>query len=971
MHIRRFPEMREEIEAVYRDYVIPKKVLPSMRLLQFSGEAAEKNMARGFNCSYLPIDDWEAFSEVMFLLLSGCGVGYSVQSDHVDKLPDIKRSPKQRRYLIGDSIEGWADAIRVLMRAYFEGRPRPRFDYRDIRSKGTYLVTSGGKAPGPEPLRNCIHNITNILERKKNGEKLTPFEVHEIICLISDAVLAGGVRRCLSEDSRVLVRGKSFVHIRDIVVGDEVSTPRGWRKVVRTFDQGEQSVKEISFKNGSIKATKNHRFARLTGTNSFEWVQVKDLSPGDDLVFIPNFDEGKKTQLPPESYVVSDKVTVLSDIVLPEVDEELAWLIGVIHADGYVYLSDTHGSVKIACNSNSEEEYLEKIERIFSRFGVRVKTRKIKNENTIVFSAFSRRLASWFFENVKQPNTSIEIPRWIKEASPSVKLAYAQGVACADGSLAGRPMLLATSVYPAFIRDLQSLLYSCGIVTRMGGGDKRKPENWQPLFTLSVINKKDKEHFSKPVVYLPPLPTVRMARNTDCYKKSILCRDDFINEKFPNNNDRIACHHLKTEWIPQTITKVIDTPKKVHTFDIEVEGEHCFVVDGVLSHNSATICLFDVDDHEMLECKTGNWWETKPHLARANNSAVFVRHKIDRETYDRIFDILEKGGSGEPGFFLTNDSNIGTNPCAEISLSPQGFCNLTEINANDLQTQEDLEGAAQAAAFLGTIQASYTDFHYLRDEWKRTAEKEALLGVSMTGIASIYNRRDEFDFPAAVQVALDENERVAKLIGIKPARRVTTVKPAGTTSLVLGTSSGVHAWHSRFYVRRMRFGKDEAIAQYLHIRHPEIIEDEFFRPTTQSVVAVPVRAPEGAITREDESALDVLERLRFLHENWIRPGHRKGSNTHNVSCTINVRPEEWATVREWMWEHRDSYSAISILPYDGGNYQQAPFEEITEEEYNRLVKHLSDVDLTQVVEMKDETNLQNELACAGGLCEIT
>ena len=194
MHLKRFPFLEEEIANAYQ-YVYDKKVLPSMRSMQFAGRPIELNNSRLFNCSFVPMDHTAAFSELMFLLLSGCGVGYSVQTHHVEKLPEIIRPTKNRRYLIGDSIEGWADSIKVLVEAYFKGKALPRFDFGDIRSKGAMLVTSGGKAPGPEPLKDCLHNLQKIFDRKETGEKLTTLEVHDICCYIADAVLAGGIRR--------------------------------------------------------------------------------------------------------------------------------------------------------------------------------------------------------------------------------------------------------------------------------------------------------------------------------------------------------------------------------------------------------------------------------------------------------------------------------------------------------------------------------------------------------------------------------------------------------------------------------------------------------------------------------------------------------------------------------------------------------------------------------------------------------
>jgi ribonucleoside-diphosphate reductase alpha chain len=577
MHLKKFPQLAEEIEAAYK-YVYDKKVLPSMRSMQFAGKPIEINNARIFNCSYLPIDDYRAFSEIMFLLLSGCGVGYSVQTHHVENLPEIRKPLKSKRYLVGDSIEGWADAVRMLTKAYFgQTSTAPLFDFRDIRAKGASLITVGGKAPGPEPLKIALIHMQAILDRKNDGEKLTTVECHDIICHLADAVLSGGIRR------------------------------------------------------------------------------------------------------------------------------------------------------------------------------------------------------------------------------------------------------------------------------------------------------------------------------------------------------------------------------------------------------AALIALFNLHDEDMLTCKFGNWWENNPQRGRANNSAVLLRNMIDKETFMNLWGKIEASNSGEPGFLFTNDKDAGTNPCAEINLKANQFCNLCEINASDIETQEEYNNRAKAAAFIGTLQASYTDFHYLRDVWRKTTEKEALLGIGMTGIAS--GAVFKLNMKEAAKVACDENERVAKVLGINKAARVTTVKPSGTTSLVLGTSSGIHAWHDDFYLRRIRLGKNEALYTYLSINHPEMLEDDFFKPTLQSIVSVPQRAPEGSITRK-ESAMDLLERIKTINKNWIKPGHRKGANMHNVSATVTIKQDEWPSVGEWLYENKEYFTALSFLPEDLGTYKQAPFETITEEQFNEAVKSLHEVDLSRVVELSDNTALMDQAACAGGACEI-
>ena len=272
------------------------------------------------------------------------------------------------------------------------------------------------------------------------------------------------------------------------------------------------------------------------------------------------------------------------------------------------------------------------------------------------------------------------------------------------------------------------------------------------------------------------------------------------------------------------------------------------------------------------------------------------------------------------------------------------------------------------AAFIGTLQAGYTDFHYLRDIWRETTEKDALIGVSMTGIGS--GTVLGYDMKKAASAVKRENARVAKLIGINPAARCTTVKPAGTTSLALGTSSGIHAWHNDYYVRRVRVCKNESMYRYLVKNHPDLIEDEYFRPHDTAVISIPQKAPEGSILR-DESPFDLLERIKKVATEWVKPGHKRGSNTHNVSATVSLKQDEWTAAGRWMWDNREYYNGLSVLPYDGGNYTQAPFEDISKVRYDYMMKSLTDINLKNVKETEDNTDLTGELACAGGACEIT
>ena len=578
MMIKKYPNLEAQIKDS-ATFIRKKKVLPSMRALQFAGPAAEVNNSRIYNCCFLPVDSVHSFSETMFLLLGGTGVGYSVQKHHVDQLPTIIKHEryKHRNWLIEDSIMGWADAVKVLMKFYFEGGLKPKFDFRAIRHKGARLVTAGGKAPGPEPLKICLSHIDAIMERKEHGEKLTPLECHDILCHIANSVLAGGIRR------------------------------------------------------------------------------------------------------------------------------------------------------------------------------------------------------------------------------------------------------------------------------------------------------------------------------------------------------------------------------------------------------SAMIALFSHDDEEMITCKYGNWWELNEQRGRANNSAVLERGAVSKLEFDALWERIEASGSGEPGIYWTNNKDWGTNPCCEIALRPYQFCNLCEVNVSDVTCQEDLNDRVTAAAFFGTLQAGFTDFHYLRDIWKMTTFRDALLGIGMTGIAS--GEVLQYNLEVAAKIAVKTNQLISEAIGTNEAARVTCIKPSGTTSLVLGTSSGIHAWHAPHYLRTMRFNKNEDLALYLQINHPELCEDDVLRPKDTLCVRIPVQAPEDSILRT-ETAIDTLERVKKFSTEWIKPGHVEGDNTHNVSATVSIKEGEWPTVGQWMWDNREVYNGLSVLPAFDHTYKQAPFEDITKEEYDARINTLKAIDLTKVMELDDTVDFGQVAACAGGACEI-
>ncbi len=581
MHLKKFPQVADIIEKAY-ELVLQKKILPSMRSMQFGGAGIEQNNARMYNCSAIGIDSIESFRDLFYLLLCGTGVGFSVRHNFVEKLPEfVKQTGHTEIFKAPDSIEGWADCVYALFRGYFVTGNKIEFDLSAIRPKGSLIKSSMCAAPGPEPLKLSLDNLTKMLDKKLEigATKLTSIDCYDICCFISEAVLAGGVRR------------------------------------------------------------------------------------------------------------------------------------------------------------------------------------------------------------------------------------------------------------------------------------------------------------------------------------------------------------------------------------------------------SAMICLFDKDDELMLHAKEGNWWEENPQRGLANNSVQFDRDNTSREDFDKIFTQCQNSGCGEPGIVWTNTNDWLVNPCCEISMPSKGFCNLTSVNLGSIESQSDFEERCFYASVLGTLQASYTNFKYIDDKWKENADDMSLIGVSLTGIASHPNLK-ELDFKSAVESVKAANDEISTKIGIKTADRLTTVKPDGTGSLVLGTSSGIHPWHAKHYIRRLRINKLEPLYTYMVENFPQLVEDEQMNPDKNAVISMVIRAPEGAVTRRNETATDFLERVKYIFENWVVPGHRSGDNYNNVSCTCNIKNHEWDDVRNWMWDNRDSYTGISLLPYSDASYIQAPFEDTNEEAYKEFLKIVPELHLENIEEEKNFVNFGQEAACAGGACEL-
>ena len=444
--------------------------------------------------------------------------------------------------------------------------------------------------------------------------------------------------------------------------------------------------------------------------------------------------------------------------------------------------------------------------------------------------------------------------------------------------------------------------------------------------------------------------------------------------------------------------------RPVETYDILMWAAKAVLSGGV--RRSATICLFSADDEEMTAAKTGNWFQDNPQRTASNNSAIIVRGQATRAQFDKLFEAQKQ--FGEPGFYFVEDPEYGANPCVEIGLHPRlkldaasiarlrelghegelregdvlsgvQFCNLTTVSAAASETPGRFYELCAHAAVIGTLQAGYTSFNYLSPVSRLITEREALLGVSICGVL---DRPEVLLDPVVLRngaaVVRAVNAVVARALGINPAARTTCVKPEGTASLLLGTSSGLHPHHSLRYFRRVQTNVYDPIFQHFKRANPHMIESSVYDLNGRTeVITFPVEGPAFGIYREDLSAVKHLEYVRLVQLHWVQAGRRVEKFSpglhHNVSCTISVRSDEWPAVAGFIWENRQHFTGVALLQDQGDKaYAQAPRESVTTREdiakWNSLV--YQPVDYTLLREEEDLTELKQVVACAGGACEL-
>ena len=934
----------------------------------------------------------------------GTGVGFSVERQFINKMPKVAERLRLSKTVIKveDSKLGWANAYRELISMLYNGRI-PQWDTSKVRKAGERLKTFGGRSSGPEPLEDLFQFTIDVF-KEAEGHKLNSIQCHDLCCKIGEIVVVGGVRRCLPKGTLVHLK-RGLVPIERVGVGDEVLSSYGeYKRVCASEFAGEMETILIKTQIGEFECSPEHRMAVLDSLDGdMRWVEAQFLSDDDFLLFPKEIILGSKTSMPEWDYEKPDNSTTCKDILIPELDAEMSWWIGNLHGDGYVFetnreTSDANGYVSIACAYDVPEQHSRSVDG-FSRFGLVADEVERDSDRCTKPRVSSHQLASYLASNFKKSKTPLVVPDCVLQGTQEIRAAYIAGLFDSDGSKWNRPVLVVASVYEDFLKQVQTVLASIGIPSKLKMSRDKTKDDWQPLYHLVLNGMSQLSRFEDIVgpysskVRDGGLPKRYKEQNSFIAPKYLLRQHD-NRKRFdsvycsPNSCVNLSWWKYEKEvgeqwFVPIRVKEICETEGVKSCYDLQVEDTECFVANGLITHNSALISLSNPSDDRMRHAKSGNWWEGTPWRALANNSACYTE-RPDMEVFMREWLSLYESKSGERGFFNREavtkwaeksgrrdiDHEFGCNPCSEIVLRSCGLCNLSEVVVRTEDTLDTLKKKVELAVILGTMQATLTGFRYLREEWRKNAEEEALLGVSLTGIMDnelMAGKRGKKELVAVLdelrEYAIEQNEIWAERLGINPAAAITCVKPSGTVSQLVDCASGIHPRYSPFYIRRVRADIKDPLATLMKdLGFP--CEPDVTKPEHNLVFSFPMKAPEGALMTEEVPSLDHLDLWKTYQLHWCE---------HKPSITVHLREAEWMEAGAWVYRNFDIVSGISFLPYSGHTYQQAPYQEVTKEEYEELLTKIpGDVDWARLknYEKEDSTVGAKEYACSGDNCEI-
>jgi len=887
------------------------------------------------NCAFVKIDEpVKPFLWIFDVLMLGTGVGFNIQQENINKLPPVlndnivitRLDTKDADFIVPDSREGWVFLMEKVLEAFFYKGKSFSYSTLLIRSAGTKIKGFGGVASGPEDLVKGINLIQTILNNRK-GTKLTSVDCLDIVNIIASIVVAGNVRRCLPAGSKVHTRN-GLINIEDIIIGDEVLTTNGYRRVRNVFKQGVQDIYKITTANGEFKCTYNHKMAILhTDINNkltYTWATTDKLKKGDQLILTKTSIHGNANIKLPSPHFINRK----DRIIIPDFTYDISLFFGFI-TNNCTY-NENENSISINCISN---ELLKKIHKTVELFGnsIRIITDVDIINNKYMLTIISKT----FYDYIKLHFN--DIPYFINETTYNNRIGFIVGILESDiATITNDCIKIENIKTEKYTKSLSILLYSCGITNK--------------CYTTSILID-------------------------DIYNITVLRNYKLINKNYP------AIDISKMKNCGKTINNTIVDLTAVEnvmfdnsissTYDIEVDDMHEFFCNGYLTHNSALICLGDYDDIDYLNAKRWDLGNIPNWRCMSNNSVVcnditklpvefWNGYNGNGEPYGLInIELSRKIGRIKDGNKYPDPDVEGFNPCAEQSLANYETCCLSEIYLSNVDSYEQLKDIA-VIVYKICKHSLLLKCHQVETE--KIVHKNMRMGIGITGYLQSTEEQKSWLSDLYEFIRQYDIDYSAKL-GIPTSIKLTTIKPSGTLSLLAGVTSGAHPAIYQYFIRRIRISSSNTALLDIAKSHNYYIEyQKNFDGTDDKntmIIEFPCCYPQGTILAKDMTAVDQLNTIKELQTNW---------SDNSVSVTVYYRANELPLIQEWLKNnYNDNVKSCSFLLHNDHGFKQAPFEEITKEQYDELIRKVIPITSGKIATVKD-----NELAsdCAGGACPI-
>lgn len=921
--------------AEAREAILKLEVLPSMRALMTAGKALDRHSVSGYNCSFIAIDDYRAFDEILYILCCGTGAGFSVEQKYIDKLPEVPSEfhDTDTTIVVADSKIGWASSLRELISLLYAGKV-PKWDVSKVRPSGARLKTMGGRASGPGPLVDLFKFVIATFKNAV-GRRLLDIECHDIITKIGEIVVCGGVRR----SAEISLSDLTSTNMRHAKSGTwyETSGHRAlannsavyyskppvdvfmeeWIALYRS-KSGERGIFNISAARKTSPARRDA--SKLAGGN-------------------PCFSAGTMIHTREGHFPIESLVGKTVDVW-----DGSRW----VTVDNFRVTGENQRLLKITMHDGSKE-FVTPYHTVILENGQRVEAQDLAPGNRLAISTAP-----------------------LSHGSISEKGAYLKGFLVGDGSKMGDRALLylyfpkwqceSRLIDSANELDVEKIRTNAvAEVTFAPSSDKRKIMTGLAKFKAALLPWSTDHKRSIPA---------------DVFNWDLKSKTEFIagvmdadgTASDGSNGFLYQITSIHKEWLLgfQSILKTIGVHSRLAKAGNA--GVRDFK-DGYGEYNVKDTWRLTISQEGAINLAKQCTFTRLVSFARKEL-------KYNLKPKHNIVVSIEEYGDADKVYCCTVDSTHSLaltsgfqyGQCGEIVLRSAQFCNLSSIIVKDYDTEETLTKKAKIASFLGTLQATLTDFKYLRKSWKDNCEDERLLGVSLGGTMSnplTYTQGDNLNhlLERLTETVITENIKIAAIVGINPATAATCQKPDGNTSQLCYSASGGHPWWSPYYLRTVRINKTDPLYGFMS-DHGVYVEDDIMKPSTTAVFYFPIKAPDGVVFRKDITAIQHLEL-------WLT--YKKHFTEHNPSVTIYVKEHEWLDVGAWVYNHFDEVCGLSFFPWSDHIYKQAPYQEITEEEYNKWVEKMpKSIDWTKLseYETEDMTTGAREYACTGGQCEI-